>query len=69
MSRSVAYDSGERVIVELDGDVPGALFLWIGDAKDEDVELTVAEAARVIAALQAGIEALQERQRQKPAHG
>jgi hypothetical protein len=51
-----AYDSGERVIVDVDFDTPAPLLLLtIGPEGDEPFRLSETEAERVIVGLQEGL--------------
>ena len=50
-----AYDSGERVIVEVDFDTPAPLLLLTIGTEEAPFRLTEAEAERVILGLQEGL--------------
>lgn len=55
-ARVTAYDSGDRVIVELEASDDHPLYLTIGESSE--VSLTVEEAERIIDALRVGLERL-----------
>lgn len=59
--RDVVYDSGDRVIVEIDETEDTRLYLIISGDDDRELPLTILDAERVILALDAALSAVRSR--------